>query len=164
MVYIFLAICYKVYLDYSEGGKYYPDYFTNLVAYQTEALSNTLGYDTQVLKHPDEPSMKVIFRGKYLARIIEGCNGISVIILFVAFIVAFAEKWKPTLVFIFAGSALIYAVNLIRIVLLYVGMYHYPWRQELLHSTLFPFVIYSMVFLLWMFWVNRYAKLKQRHA
>ena len=161
MVYIFLAICYQVYLDYSKDSKYYPDYFTELVAHQTQELSNAFGYETYMLDHPDEPSIKVIFRGKYLARIIEGCNGISIIILFVAFIAAFAEKWKPTLIYILAGSVLIYIANLLRIVLLHFGMYHYPWHQEFLHGTLFPLAIYGMVFLLWMFWVNRYSKLKQ---
>jgi len=71
--------------------------------------------------------------------------------------IAFADKWKATLLYIFAGSTLIYTVNLFRIVFLSIGLYHYPWRREILHTVIFPLIIYGLVFLLWMFWVNRYA-------
>jgi len=64
-------MAYKFYIQYSDGSKFYPDYLTHLVAIQTETLLNAFGYDTQVIPHPDEPSMKVILKGQYLARIIE---------------------------------------------------------------------------------------------
>ena len=40
--------------------------------------------------------MKLIINNKYLARVIEGCNSISIIILFVSFIVAFSGPLKTT--------------------------------------------------------------------
>lgn len=160
MVYGVLTFAYKLYLDYSDGSEYYPDYLTNLVAKQTEALLDTFDYDTQIAQHPNEPSMKLIINGKYVARVIEGCNSISIIILFVSFVIAFAGKFKATFFYILAGSVLIYAVNLIRIAILSVGLYHYPWRSEELHTVIFPMIIYGMVFLLWMFWVNRFSNTK----
>ena len=101
--------------------------------------------------------MKLIINNKFVARVIEGCNSISIIILFISFIIAFAGKWKTTLFYALAGSVLIYAANLFRVVVLSVGLYHYPWRREILHAVIFPLIIYGMVFLLWMFWVNRFA-------
>jgi len=89
-------MAYKFYIQYSDGSKFYPDYLTHLVAIQTETLLNAFGYDTQVIPHPDEPSMKVILKGQYLARIIEGCNGVSVVILFISFVVAFSGSVKTT--------------------------------------------------------------------
>ncbi|WP_363317940.1 exosortase family protein XrtF [uncultured Algibacter sp.] len=164
LVYAVLSFSYKFYLQFSDGSKFYPDYLTHLVAKQSEALLNTLGYKTQVLPHPDEPSMKLIVNGKYLARVIEGCNGISVIILFLSFIVAFSGKLKTTFFFILSGSVLIYSINLIRIVLLTMGLYHYPDYEEVLHTVIFPGIIYGVVFLLWIFWVNRFSKLNKNHA
>lgn len=155
-----LSVGYKFYLQFSDGSKFYPDYLTHLVSIQSEALLNAFGYQAQVIPHADEPSMKVILNGKYLARIIEGCNGVSVIILFLSFIVAFSGQIKTTLFFILSGSVLIYAVNLIRIVLLTIGMFHYPEYEDLLHTVIFPGIIYGLVFLLWIFWVNRFSKLK----
>lgn len=161
LVYGVLSLAYSYYLDVSKGTVYYPDYVTNLVANQSEILLDSFGYDSQVLPHPDEPSMKLLVNGKYIARVIEGCNGTSVIILFIAFVVAFAGKAKTTFFYVLSGSVLIYTVNLFRIVILAIGLYHYPWRKEILHSVIFPGMIYGMVFLLWMFWVNRFSKIKK---
>jgi exosortase family protein XrtF len=164
LVYITLSVAYKLYLQYSDGSKFYPDYFTHLVAIQSESLLTTIGYQVEVLPHPDEPSMKVIVNNQYLARVIEGCNAISVIILFVSFVIAFSGKLKTTFFYILSGSVLIYVVNLLRIVLLTIGLYHYPDYEAILHTVIFPAIIYGMVFLLWILWVNRFSKLKKKHA
>lgn len=159
IVYGILTFVYKLYLDYSDSSTYYPDYLTHKVAKQTDLILQTLGYDAQILKHPDEPSVKLIINGKYVARVIEGCNAMSVIILFISFIIAFAGKFRTTVLYVLAGSVLIYMVNLLRIAILSVGLYHYPWRREELHTVIFPMIIYGMVFLLWMFWVSRLSNL-----
>jgi exosortase family protein XrtF len=163
-VYIILTIGYKLYLDFSDGSTYYPDYITNLVAKQSESLITTLGYDAKIVPHPDEPSMKLLVNSKFVARVVEGCNSISVIILFISFIIAFAGKFKDTFIYAFAGSVLIYVVNLLRIAILSIGLYKYPWREDILHTVIFPMIIYGMVFLLWMFWVKRFSKKKKQYA
>jgi exosortase family protein XrtF len=163
-VYVLLSVVYKLYLQYSDGSKFYPDYVTHLVALQSEDLLNAFGYNTKVLPHPDEPSMKLILNGEFIGRIIEGCNSISVIILFLSFIVAFSGKLKTTFFYIISGSVLIYVVNLLRIVALAVGLHLYPKYGEVLHTVIFPGIIYGMVFLLWIFWVNRFSKLKKNNA
>jgi exosortase family protein XrtF len=133
------------------------------VARQSADLIDVIGYHAQVLPHPDEPSMKLIINGKYLARVIEGCNSVSVIILFVSFIIAFSGNAKTTFLYILSGSVLIYVVNLLRIVVLSIGMYHYPWRREILHTVIFPGIIYGMVFLLWIIWVNRFSNMIKKN-
>ena len=164
LVYVVLIVGYNIYLSLSDGSKFYPDYLTNLVAKQTNALLNGIGYDANVVPHPNEASMKVIINGKFVARVIEGCNAISIIILFLSFIIAFSDKFKATLLYCLAGSIIIYAFNLIRIVILSVGLYHYPWRQEVLHTVIFPMLIYGVVFILWMVWVKRFSKNKNANA
>ena len=158
VVYGVLTVSYYLYLNLSDGSKYYPDFMTNLVARQTNSLLNSIGYEAKVIPHPNEASMKVIINGKFVARVIEGCNAVSIIILFLSFIVAFAGKLKTTFLYCFAGSIIIYAFNLIRIAILSAGLYHYPWRKEVLHNIIFPMLIYGTVFLLWMVWVNRFSK------
>lgn len=163
-MYILLSVVYKLYLQYSDGSKFYPDYITHLVSLQSESILDSFGYETEVLPHPDEPSMKLILNGEYLGRIIEGCNSISVIILFLSFIIAFSGKLKTTFFYILSGSVLIYTVNLLRIVVLTLGLYHYPEYADVLHTVIFPGIIYGMVFLLWIFWVNRFSKLNKNNA
>ena len=158
MTYGVLTIGYHLYLSFSDGSKFYPDYMTNLVAKQTNAVLNSMGYDAKILPHPNQPSIKVIVNDKYIARVIEGCNAVSIIIMFLSFIIAFAGKLKTTIFYCFAGSIIIYAFNLIRIVILSIGLYHYPSREHLLHDIIFPILIYGTVFLLWMVWINRLSK------
>jgi len=157
LVYIVLSFAYKLYLDNSNSPVYYPDYVTHKVAQQTNAIVKAFGYDSQIIKHPDEPSMKMIINGNYLARVIEGCNALSVIILFLAFIIAFKGKLKTTILFILFGIVVIYVANIIRIALLSIGIYHYPEYTTVLHSVIFPAIIYGLVFLLWMIWVNKFS-------
>ncbi|WP_425567972.1 exosortase family protein XrtF [Postechiella marina] len=163
VVYILLSVTYKFYLQFSHGLKFYPDYFTHLVAIQSETLLNTFGYNTAILPHPNEPSIKLIVNGQYLARVIEGCNSISVIILFVSFVIAFSGQLKDTVLFVLSGGVLLYVVNLLRIVMLSIGIYHFPDKSGFLHTVIFPGIIYGMVFLLWMFWVNRFSKLNKKN-
>lgn len=153
-----LTFAYKFYLDDANINNN-PDDLTQLVAKQTDVLLENLGYDSVIEKHPDEPSMKLIINGKYVARVVEGCNSVSVLILFASFVLAFVGKFKTTFLYILAGIVLLYVVNLFRIVILSIGLYHYPWRSEELHTVVFPLIIYGMVFLLWMLWVNRFSNL-----
>ncbi len=158
LVYAILSIGYKLYLDYSHGSKYYPDYITNLTAEQSRSIISSVGYEARIEAHPNEPSQKLIINNKFVARVIEGCNSVSIIILFIAFVIAFSGELKKTVFFILAGSVLIYAVNLIRIAILSIGLFHYPWRREILHTVIFPLIIYGLVFLLWMVWVRRFTR------
>lgn len=163
-MYFVLALMYKLYLQHAKNAVFYPDYFTHLVAKQSQAALNAFSYQTEVVPHPDEPSLKLILNGKYLARVVEGCNGISVIVLFIAFVIAFSARFKTTLIYLIGGSLLVYAINLARIVVLSIGLYHYPEYESVLHTVIFPAIIYGTVFLLWIIWVNRFSKLKQKHV
>ncbi|NJX15947.1 exosortase family protein XrtF [Tamlana crocina] len=164
LVYGVLSIAYKFYLQFSDGSTFYPDYVTHLVAKQSGALLETFGYNTEVLPHPSEPSLKLLVNGNYLARVVEGCNSLSVIILFLSFVVAFSGRWKTTFFYILSGSVLIYSVNLLRIVLLSMGLYHYTEYEDVLHTVIFPGIIYGMVFLLWIFWVNQFSQINRKNG
>lgn len=153
--YLVLSFCYSVYLKASEGGSYHPDFVTSLVAKQSTALISGFGYDARVVAHQSEALLELYINNKYLGSIIEGCNALSIIILFIAFIVAFAQKFKKTIIFILAGSVLIYGVNLIRIAILSIALHQYPQHEKILHGVVFPALIYGMVFLLWMLWVRK---------
>lgn len=161
MVYGGLSLIYSYYLEASNGSSYYPDFVTNVITNQAAQLLNLVGYDTVISESVNELSLRIAVRGQYLARVVEGCNGVSVIILFISFIVAFAGRLKTTLLYVFAGTVLIYLANLVRIVVLCIGFLYYPSQRELLHSIVFPGIIYGMVFLLWMIWVNRFSKINK---
>ncbi|MDR6301963.1 exosortase family protein XrtF [Mesonia maritima] len=159
--YLILASLYHWYLQVDLFENYYPDFITNLVAVQTENLIEFFGYSSKISPHPVEASMRLFVNNEYLVRIIEGCNSVSVLILFISFIAAFHTDFKRTFLFAIAGSVLIYIFNLLRIVWLAIGIYHYPEYEELLHGTIFPAIIYGTVFLLWIIWVRIVSKTKK---
>lgn len=159
--YMVLFFSYQLYLKYGTSTRYYPDIATHLVALQSESVILALGYDVTIEPSRVEPAMNLIQSGRVLARVIEGCNAISVMLLFVAFILAFFDGKKKTFLFILGGLVLIYAMNILRIALLTVGIINYPEHIELLHGTIFPAIIYGTVFLLWLGWISAYKKTTQ---
>lgn len=152
--YLLLSICYGLYLKLAPQGVYHPDFLTNLVAKQCHSVLEAFGYHAALSTDTLGEGMLLTIENSYTVSIVEGCNSVSVIILFVAFIIAFAEKLKKTILFIFAGAVLIYTINLFRIVILTIALYKFPEYEKILHNVVFPGIIYSMVFILWMLWVR----------
>ena len=159
--YAVLTLCYQLYLTYLSSPEYYPDYFTHVVAQQTRQLIAAFGYETYIAPTPYDESMSIAIGQNYIVRVIEGCNSISVLILFLAFILAFHADWKSTFLYILAGCALIYVLNVFRVALITIGIHEIPQHKDLLHDVFFPLFIYGVVFLLWIVWVRYYQKKKK---
>jgi len=155
--YLILAFIYQNYLGKFDASKAEVDSFTQTVANQSATVLSWFDSNSYTMPHLKEPSVKLIYSGKYISRIIEGCNAISVMILFISFVIAFTGKFKNTILFILSGIALIHILNIARIVLLCIALYHYPHLEHLLRGVVFPLVIYGVVFLLWVIWVNKYS-------
>jgi exosortase family protein XrtF len=134
---------------------------TKTVAHHTHAVAKWLGYDTVVQQTNDELSMMFFVENVYAVPIVEGCNSISVLILFLSFIIAFAGSLKATIIFGAFGIFAIYCINILRILALSKLMYVYPEYQDILHNLFFPAVIYGAVFVLWIIWVNKFSYLKK---
>jgi len=134
---------------------------TKTVAAQTSKLLTFFGYNAKVKQHSEEVSMKLFINDTYIARIIEGCNSISIIILFIAFIIAFASTFKATALYILFGSLIIYGTNIIRVAIISIALYKFPEYERVLHDVVFPSIIYGITFLLWFIWVRYFAKLKK---
>ena len=108
--------------------------------------------------------MRLFYEGRFVARIIEGCNAVSVMVLFASFVVAFSGRLKQTLLFIAAGGLLIHVLNIARIALLCVLIYRFPQHENFLHGVVFPLIIYGVVFILWIIWVNRFSGYAKKTA
>ncbi|HLF52216.1 exosortase family protein XrtF [Flavobacterium sp.] len=164
LTYLVLTIIYQGYLNQFDEKTFEVDGFTQLVAKQTEQTLLFFNGDANTELHPSQPNVKLFYNQKYVARIIEGCNALSVIILFVAFVVAFTGKLKHTLLYIIGGSLLIHVLNIARIALLAVALYHFPNQEPVLHGVVFPLFIYGIVFILWVIWVNKFSLYAKKTA
>ena len=158
------AFVYKMYLGQYDVEKNEVDYFTEFVAHQTKQFMLVFTDAAQFIKHTEEPSLKILYKEKFVARVIEGCNAVSVMILFAAFVFAFSTQWKKTVLYILFGIVLIHVLNVIRIALLSFALYYYPKYEELLHGTIFPLFIYGVVFILWILWVTKFSGYVKRTA
>ena len=161
--YFLLFVMYSLYLQKTQKREavFSCSPVTTMVAEQTEAVLTFFDYDAAHVQHEEEMSVKLLINGHYTARVIEGCNSFSIIILFLSFIIAFAGSLKATVVFGLLGSLLIYGINILRIAFLTVMLYKYPNHQEFLHNLVFPAIIYGATFLLWVIWVQKFSKYKK---
>ena len=155
--YIVLTAVYQFYLSGYNTAKFQVDPITRVVAEQSEGVLLLFNANASSRPHESQPCIKLFYNGKYVARIIEGCNAISVMILFTAFVIAFSGRWRPTLLFVMSGWLIIHVLNVARIALLCSAMYHFPQYEHFLHGVVFPLFIYSVVFVLWVIWVNKYS-------
>jgi exosortase family protein XrtF len=135
---------------------------TSTVAHHVCKTARLLGYDAEIEQHSKELSIKFMLDGDYVSRIIEGCNSVSIIILFLSFIIAFSGSLVDTIWFGLFGSLLIYIVNILRIIALSVLYHKFPEYQSPLHNLLFPSIIYGLTFVLWVTWVKFFSNLQKK--
>jgi exosortase family protein XrtF len=133
------------------------DAFTEMVAFHSVKLMGVFNENVTSQSHQFQPAIQVIYNDVYVARVVEGCNAISVMILFAAFIFAFSGRWHKTILYIFIGIILLHVLNCIRIALLCFSLFHYKQYGSFLHGTIFPLFIYGAVFVLWILWVTKYS-------
>ena len=164
VAYLVLSGIYMAYLTNYEEQVPVTDPVTHSVARQTAALVHFFGDVAQLKQHPQEASDIFYVNRKSVARVVEGCNAISVMILFTAFIVAFSTTFKRTALYIVAGIVVIHLLNVLRIALISMGVYYYPGYTRFLHDIVFPLFIYGVVFLLWVLWVLKFYKNGNRVA
>lgn len=156
VAYILLTVVYKLYLNSFAANDI--DGITNIVSSNVDYLMRLFNCDILIQKSLSGPYLEVWYNKYFILKIVEGCNAVSVIILFISFVIAFSGKFTTTLLFIFSGVLFIYLINVIRIALLTVLLFRYPEKEHILHGVLFPLIIYGLVFILWVIWVNKFSK------
>lgn len=154
IIYLVLLFAYQFYLNSFKAQGLDP--YSRIIADQVMFLQNKLNFPTQL--YDDVPNEQVYFyvKKEYVTRMVEGCNAVSVIILFVSFIFAFYKGFK-TFVFVFAGLVALYIMNVLRIVGLNIVTRDYPEYNKIAHDYLFPAVIYGSVVILWLVWIKFFA-------
>lgn len=152
-IWLILFLVYQLYLNQFSGS---VDFFTKAISNQSNYLLNSTGYETVTKNFPKHETVQFYIYGKIATRMIEGCNAISVMILFLAFVFAFYKGIK-TFYFALAGIVILYLLNLFRIYFLNVIVIDYPDFTKPAHDYFFPAVIYGGVVALWLVWINKFV-------
>lgn len=134
----------------------------------TSAVTNHVSwglswFHDQINTVPDvrEPNIHLQKDFKNVVSVFEGCNSINVMIVFIAFLIAFKGSLKSTVIFAALGLMLIYIINLFRVGLLFEVAYYYPQHLYFFHKYLFTGFIYLIVFAIWYVWIQRVRFEKQ---
>ena len=159
-IWLVLFLLYQLFLNQYKGD---IDAITRLISDQSAFLLNKTGFETTTKDFPYYETIQFYINGKVATRMVEGCNAVSVMILFLAFIFAFYKGIK-TFGFAIAGLVILYVLNLFRIYVLNVVVIEYNSLTKPAHDYFFPAIIYGGVVLLWLVWVNQFVlKTDQKH-
>lgn len=153
-IYLILLFSYQLYLNYFDQLAIDP--FSKWVASQVRFCSNIVGYETHLTDDLTYHTTWFLVNGKYVSRMVEGCNAISIMILFLAFIFVFYEGLK-TFIFALGGLIIIQIMNIFRIVLINIILTEYPEYEEIAHQYLFPAIIYGTIVILWLIWMKYFV-------
>lgn len=154
VIYLILLAIYQYYLNYFSGTGLDP--YSRMITEQVGRIQNYIGYSTQFYDDIKGEQVYFYIKNDYRTRMVEGCNAISVMILFVSFIFAFYKGMK-TFIFVVTSLILLYIMNLLRIVGLNIVMTDYKEYGKISHDIVFPAFIYGTVVFLWVIWMKFFA-------
>ena len=137
---------------------------TVLVTKQSSWLLNAMGEETYTKPKLNTRTISIFKGSRIVVNVFEGCNGINVAIVFVAFMVAFGGDRKKIMWFIPLGLVLIHFANLLRVSGLYLVAEYFEQYFYYVHKYAFTASIYVMVFLLWWIWIEKINGISVRKA
>lgn len=151
-----LLVLYNLYLSgYHEIGK--PDPYSRIIANLSADTLNFAGCQTYAVDDKTRPWTWLYIDGQYRSYVNEGCNAVSIMMIFVAFIVAFSTTWKQTIAYIVGGLLVIQIMNIVRIAWITYILRYYPKYGDIAHDYAFPAILYGTIVILWIVWVKYFA-------
>ena len=161
-IYLLGNIVYGLYIN-----SYYPqsDPITYSISNQVSTIISATGTEVRTVPNPAKPTISIIevSMKETIINIFEGCNGINVIIVFLAFLVAYQGTLKHTIIFALCGLLVIHIANLARIILLFQQAKNHSPYFYYIHKYLFTAILYFVVVVLWWFWVSKFNGIKNDH-
>lgn len=154
ILYLILLGGYQLYLNYYSGQGLDP--ISREVASQVTSIQNMIGYESVMQEVKERETSYFILLGQVTTRMVEGCNVISIMIMFLAFVFAF-YRGKKTFVFALVGIIILHLMNIFRIAGLNILALEKPEYLKIGHDYIFPAIIYGTVVLLWLIWIKFFS-------
>ncbi|HEV3073240.1 MAG TPA: exosortase H [Thermoanaerobaculia bacterium] len=122
--------------------------FTGGIARLSGAVLNLLGQHVAL--------RGTVIQGPHFAvNIRNGCNGVEAMLIFLSAVLAFPASWRSRLTGLALGTLAIQAINLVRVVSLYLTGAYLPRFFDASHTVIWQSVVILCGVLLWVFWANR---------
>ena len=132
----------------------------NLV-WLTSGMLHFLGFTPIAQPHGAEWTRIVGIDGTTGVWIGDGCNGITLLVIFLIFTLAYPGPWKAKLWFIPLGMISIHLLNTLRVLMLTIILKFHPSWLYFNHTYTFTLLIYGWVFFLWYLWASRFGNLQK---
>ncbi len=121
------------------------------------AMLNVLGYEVTV-------TGTRIHAARFAVEVVRGCDGMEAMAMFVAAVLAFPARPKAKMWGILIGVPALAALNLVRIVSLYVIGVHFHSIFETAHLGVWQTVFILATIVLWFVWALRATRPSTTHA
>ena len=114
-----------------------------------------------VLVHAIEDSAQLLyghiirFSNDVTISVVWGCSAVKQGLLFTLIMLLSRGPWLRKLWFIPLGWLMVYLFNIMRIAIIALLIHHHPTWFEFLHTYLFKYLFYGMIFALWVVWTER---------
>ncbi len=130
---------------------------TNATAFSTARLMSVFYNNVNALYSHNNATRAAIITvsGKGVLGILDPCNALDIIVLYISFLYCFPGSAMRRLVFALIGLPYIYIINTIRCALIgWLNIEHRGW-VDISHHYLFTAAIYIAVFYLWMLYTKK---------
>ena len=151
LCYLAFTLVYQSYLNHFKNE---IDPYTSHITGVIKRAQNFLDFDFHSKQFSIEKEIVFYFDSVARFKITEGCNGLSISIIFISFILSFEGRIRQALWFIPFGIIILYVSNLLRILLISILSVNASHFYRISHDIIFPLILYTVVFLLWWWWIQ----------
>ena len=150
-LFLILIIVFSFLLSLELVKQYVYNPLTTLIASQAAWILKVLGQKVY--------ASGIMISGEgFSVKILANCNAIFEIMLFLSAVIAFPALLKEKVVGGVLGTILIYLLNLLRVVLLFlIGVYS-PQFFEGTHIYVAQSIFIVMVAIFWLFWAGKWVR------
>lgn len=86
--------------------------------------------------------------------IARGCDALEAMALFASALLSFPAKWHYKLIGFFAGIAILFLLNIVRVVSLFLTGLYFPKAFEFMHVEVWQAIFIIFAIGLWIFWIK----------
>ena len=101
---------------------------------------------------------QIIFSSAFSISVARGCDGVEAMAIFSSAIIAFPLPWKRKLYGVLLGVSLLFLLNVVRIVSLFLVGVHYPSIFELMHVEVWQGIFILVSVGMWLGWITTSSK------
>lgn len=153
LIYLVLYLFYQFFI---KKHTFIDQAFIRVIINSSDRILHLFGYKTiKILRDTDFQA--ILIDGSNGVWVGSGCNALTLFFLFAVFIAAYPGHQKSKWWFIPFGVISIHILNIFRVVALAMIALYKPQYLDFNHTYTFTFIIYGYIFLLWMWWVNKFS-------